>query len=179
MWCVVLTPLVIGLGLLTIMWFARTPKSKLEAGFVLLGLVVIIVGNHLINRTTTRRLRSMAASRPGESICTFAKWFDAKTIDTWVIRAVYEELQSHVRDVKTYGDFPLHPTDLLVKDLDIHPEDLDNDAETMAYRTERSLENCENNPFYGRVQTVEDLVNFLNAQPRKGSLTSGTAGRGT
>lgn len=61
---------------------------------------------------------------------------------------------------------PLKPTDDIFELLEIDSEDLDMDIlEEIAQRTGRSIENTERNPFYGKVQTLEDLVLFFNEQP--------------
>ena len=50
-------------------------------------------------------------------------------------------------------------------------DDIDLDlAEIVAVRTGRSLENCENNPYFGNVSTLGDLVRFFNAQPSQRTL---------
>src|SRR5471032_295887 len=60
---------------------------------VLSFLVVTLVLDSSLQR---RRLRALAAQRSGESICDFARSFDARAVDTWVIRAVYEALQDYL-----------------------------------------------------------------------------------
>jgi hypothetical protein len=114
-----------------------------------------------------RRLARRAAGRKGESICTLARSFDYRAIDTWVIRAVFEELQFYCRFGG--GTLPLRASDDLYNDLCIDPEDLNDLAADMAFRAGRSFEDrdCEKNPHYGKVQTVADLVVFLVNQPRK------------
>ena len=52
------------------------------------------------------------------------------------------------------------------KDLDIDPEDLADVARDAAFRALRSMDDCDKNPLYGKVQTVGDLVTFLEYQPR-------------
>src|SRR5262245_18821422 len=42
-----------------------------------------------------RRLARLATDRQGESICSFARSFDYRAVDTWIIRAVFEELQPY------------------------------------------------------------------------------------
>lgn len=44
----------------------------------------------------------MADKRRGRSICQFAREFDTYTVDTWVIRAVWDTLQGN-----GYIDYPL------------------------------------------------------------------------
>src|SRR5579862_4102969 len=44
-----------------------------------------------------RQMRAWALDRTGDSICTFVREFDVRRTDTWVLRAVYEELSRYVR----------------------------------------------------------------------------------
>jgi hypothetical protein len=111
------------------------------------------------------RLKALAASRAGDSICTFARSFDCRETDTWVIRAVYEQIQAHL--ASDAPAFPLHRDDHLIKELGIDPDDLSEDiAEEIAMRTGRSLEETGKNPFFEKVETVGDLVQFFLHQPR-------------
>lgn len=114
---------------------------------------------------TTLALRTLAASRPHNSICHFARSFDCRAVDTWIIRAVYEELQEEL--VAGSPHFPVRANDYLCADLLIDPEDLDMSlAPVIAQRTGRSLEHASRNPYWGKTHTVADLVMFFNAQPR-------------
>ncbi len=112
-----------------------------------------------------RRLRRLANSREGESICTFARSIGAKKLDTHVVRAVYEELG---KILCTSGSkIPLRPTDQIYETsgLNLDPDDLDELLVAIAFRSHRSLENTERNPYYDKVKTVSDLVQFVMAQP--------------
>jgi hypothetical protein len=149
------------LGLLYSVWH-YAPTS-----LVVMGLCLLVLGPLAVydTRRYKRHLAELAASRRGESICTFARQFDTRAIDTWVVRAVYEELQSYLNG--SYMNFPIRPSDNPKTDLEIDPEDLDMDLVShIAERTGRSLERAEQNPLYGHVQTVEDIVRFFNAQPK-------------
>ena len=75
-----------------------------------------------------RWLRALAAERRGDSICVFARTLDCRAIDTWIVRAVPEELS------KLHPDLPILPTDRLGADLLIVARDLDNLAIDMASR---------------------------------------------
>jgi hypothetical protein len=110
-----------------------------------------------------QRLRKVAQNRQADSICSFARSFDCRQIDTRIIRAVYEELQQHGLDGIT--SFPIRATDRLEMDLGIDPEDIDNMAYEIAARTQHSMNDCEENPLYGKVKTVTDLILFFTHQP--------------
>jgi len=105
------------------------------------------------------RDRRIARVRIGESVCGFARAFDYRRVDTWIIRAVYEEFS---------GRFPLRASDNIEQDLRIDGDDLDDMVGHIAQRIGRSLERCENNPMFGKVRTLRDLVIFLHHQPRVG-----------
>ena len=118
----------------------------------------------LASALATRRMRALAAQRAGESICTFARAFDRRTVDPWVIRATYEEVApwTNFRG----GMLPLRASDRFDKELGINGEDVDEMVWDIARRTGRSLDGAERNPLYGRVVTVGDLVRFVSWQPR-------------
>ena len=114
-------------------------------------------------RQVQARRRATALSRGEEGICEFARSFDRRAVDTWVIRAVFEELQEELGQPQP---FPLRAGDRLVEDLGIDLEELDlMHGPAIASRAGRSLERCPSNPYGGRVRTVADLVHFFNAQP--------------
>ena len=113
-----------------------------------------------------RRFRRLAGERAGEDIGSFARVFDRRSepFDPWVVRATWDALQ----DVGSIpgGRLPLRPTDRLVEDLHIDPEDLsDFVAREVAERSGRSLEGMESNQYFGRVVTVGDFVRFITVQP--------------
>jgi hypothetical protein len=125
---------------------------------VVVVLIIAAVG-WVFNEVKNRRQERIAWERRAESICSFARSFDCRATDTWIVRAVFEELANYVQ-------FPIRPDDRVEDDLGIDPEDLDDIAEAMAYRTGRPLEGCEDNPLFGKVRTVRELVEFFIHQPR-------------
>ncbi len=126
--------------------------------------VLFVVVTVIQNRNHRRRMRSLATERSGESICQFVRSLPYRQLDTFVIRRVYDAVQSEV----AIPDFrlPIHATDHCTDTLDIDPEDFDYLVADLADRCGRSLDSYKQNPFYGRVHTVGDLVQFLCAQPK-------------
>jgi len=112
----------------------------------------------LLNRNS---LRQLVEKRKNESICTFARSFDCSPVDTRIIRAVYEEIQHWC------GNFPVRASDHFEKDLNIDPEDIEHMVGVIAFRTKRTLEHYENNPFYLKIDNVAGLVHFFSHQPLK------------
>lgn len=156
--------LVIGL----LVWGIVSLSQKLP-GYLSLGLVALIaygcVAGWRHNTAYESKLKRMASNRTGESICEFARSFDTQHVDTWVIRAVYEQLQNYLAHV--VPEFPVRADDYLRDHLINDPDDLDLDlVSEIAKRTNRSLLNADQNPYYDCVLTVRDLVLFFNAQPK-------------
>ncbi|OGA87485.1 MAG: hypothetical protein A2Z90_11110 [Burkholderiales bacterium GWA2_64_37] len=123
-------------------------------------------------RRVTKReedsLRNLAAERNGESICEFARDFDTRAVDTWIVRAVYEQVQGQLKHV--HPAFPVRASDRLKEDLHLDDDDLDMDlAVQVEQRTGRSLDETKANPLFGKVKTVRDLVLFFHAQPKRGA----------
>jgi len=155
------------LGWVVIALFGAMIVYTIVAGFksapiITLITLCVVPGFYFLCRTNYENHWSrMKAGRAGESIGTFARSFDLKTVDTWVIRAVYEELQFYAPDV------PLRKTDSIFNDLKVDPEDFEMDViRNIGKRTGRSLENYQSNPHFGEIKTVESLVLFFNAQSK-------------
>ena len=131
-------------------------------------LLLILIFIFIQVRDERKRIKHfeiLLKKRQKDSICTFARHFKYQEVDTWVIRAVYEQLQSYINLEKT--NFPIRPSDDVFTDLKIDDEDfVYNIVEEIAERTGRSLEKAESNPYYKRANIVENLVYFFNEQPK-------------
>ncbi len=132
----------------------------------LISLVVhgLIFLGWLEGKRQRRKMRTIVASRTGESICTYARQFDYRRLDTQTMRATFEELQPWM--ISREEIFPFRASDRFEEDLHFDGEDLDMMAYDIARRCQRSMENVESNPYFGSVKTVHDLVLFLNHQPK-------------
>jgi hypothetical protein len=119
--------------------------------------VIVLAGSCLLaaiaarnRRRTKRHLTELARARAGESICEVSGSFDTRKTDTWVIRAVYEQLQLQLRWI--CPEFPARATDRLIEDLWLDPDDIDLDLlADVASRTRRSIRDTRSNPFRGEV----------------------------
>jgi hypothetical protein len=137
------------------------PLYTLVAAAFFAGLLLVTLGHE---RQQHERLKAAAADREGESICTFARSFDFRSIDTWILRGVYEEFQDDCRFGE--GIMPLRKSDRFLEDLSIDPEDLSDRIIELAARVGRSLEGFEQNSWNGKIGDAGDLVMFLMNQPR-------------
>lgn len=131
--------------------------------WVLLLILAFCMAAWIGDRLNAKRLRGLALYRPYDSICTFARAFDCRQVDTWIIRAVYEELQAVLASDKR--PFPIRAEDHLENDLDIDYDTLEEVMEDVAVRADRSFKNGERNPYYDKVHRVRDMVYFLHHQP--------------
>lgn len=128
------------------------------------------------NRQWRAHLRMLAQQRKDHSICDFARSFDAREVDTWVIRASWNVLSESVnRDGPDGFTVPIFADDRLADEFMLEDdEDLLETLEEMAHRAGRSTELLGTEGFSGPVITVRDAVLLLNALPmteeRKGRM---------
>jgi hypothetical protein len=143
-------------------WVQRIVFGVLLVAVIPVYAALAVVLAPLLVRDRRRRAR-LWIERQGEGICTFARSFDRRRVDAWIIRAVHDAVQPYfeIRE----GPVPIRATDRLVKDIGIDPGDVDDIAETIAWRTGRPLRDVERNPVR-QVDTVGDLVRFFAHQPR-------------
>ena len=125
--------------------------------WALAGLAVVLAVGVYFGR---RQFKRLGEERKEESICSFSRALPAREHDTWVVRAVYEEVSRLVR-------VPIRPSDDLEKDLGMHPDDRDDLAFEIARRAGRSMEDTQKNPLFDRVKTVADMVAFFENQRRE------------
>ena len=164
--CLVLA-IMIGLALMvvvpTLVKVVQDPRSGPLVGAIgAVGFVAVLTISLMIQRSE-RRQDEMAIERAGESICTFVRSFDYRQVDTWIIRAVHEELQPYWTTERRV--IPIRRSDALVDILDEFDE-VDLIAEFIAERCGRSLDGWLNDPRRKLPETVGDLVTFLMHQPR-------------
>jgi hypothetical protein len=128
-------------------------NSPLFAAIVAVAAVVICIQTTI----ETRRQRRLIARRGADSICTFARSFNCREIDTWIVRAVFEEIGQ-------YTKVPVRANDRLAEDLSIDPDDLDEIVSAISQRTGRPLHHSEQNAWFDRLERAGDLVRFFAHQ---------------
>ncbi len=129
---------------------------------IVAALAVILL--KLAGRADDRRLARMHAAREGETMATFVFALDWRRLDPWVVRATWDCLQAYVPfDGRTY---PFHADDRL-EAFGIDGEELCFMCRDIARRAGRSISTAEENPWPGHVDTVADLVGFIDAQPHR------------
>ena len=132
---------------------------------VIAGIILLVmVWSKIEQPKVEKYFLDLCRDRDELSICEFAREFDPKIVDTWIIRAVYEQLQVAL---PTERKVPIKASDKLFETLMLDEDDLDLDlTEEIAQRTGRTLESYEINPYYGKVTTARNLVLFFNHQAR-------------
>jgi hypothetical protein len=161
-WVWLLGALLVGFGYFV---YSLSSMARCITAFLILAFCFYV---SVINRREKRRFEGMCTTRDEESICTFARSFSTRHVDTWVIRAAHQEIQQLM---KSYiPAFPVRASDLLLDDLHMDSDDIEDLLVGIAARSGHSLNETENNPFYGKINTVRDLVLFINAQPRLATI---------
>jgi hypothetical protein len=131
-------------------------------------ITVLVAGAMVIEGRRVARIRQ----ERDDTICDFRRSFDVRQIDPWIIRATYEAFGAWF-DAKQ-AKFPLRASDSIADDLKIAWEDLDDLAHEVARRAGYDISECEANPLYGKVITVEDFVMFVTHQPKIRQAGDGT-----
>jgi hypothetical protein len=109
--------------------FRPTPKV-MSFGEMVAHVAFVQIGDCAAAQGDTRLspidLTKLAREGTEESICEFSRAFDVRNTDTWVVRAVYEQIQEQLRWVQP--DFPVRARDRLVEDRLLDPDDIDLDV---------------------------------------------------
>lgn len=128
---------------------------------VFLLIVPVLIYLEFRNRKDQKKyFDGLLKTRLNDSICTFSKHFDCKVVDTWVIRVVYEQIQNYIETTRQH--FPICPNDDVFVDLCIDDEDFELDlVSEIAERNGRTLDNAEDNQYYGKASIVKNLVYFF------------------
>ncbi|WP_444886888.1 hypothetical protein [Microbulbifer sp. JMSA008] len=84
--------------------------------------LLVMVWSAIEQPKVERHFSELCKDRYGLSICEFAREFDSKVVDTWVIRAVYEQLQAAL---PTKQSVPIKASDSLFDTLLLDEDDLD------------------------------------------------------
>jgi hypothetical protein len=151
-------------GLASSFTFLIYSAPPLARWVIAVSVCLLYVVGAVLNKREKRRLQALADARKGESICAFARSFNPRDTDTWVIRAAYQAIQQWLP--ACVDAFPIRASDTLLGDLRIDAEDVEDLILDIARRSGHSIEKPEDNPYHGSVLTVRDLVLFIDAQPR-------------
>ena len=125
---------------------------------LLLGIVATFLAGDLWLR---HREQKMAKVRSGLGFEDFVAYFSGEDIPLYKLREVYEYFQNW----QSVKNFPVLPTDDLIKVYGIVDEDLDDAVVELANRWRANLP-----PTFeglGPVRTIADIVHLLNRLPQE------------
>jgi len=126
--------------------------------YIFLLFVVVVVAIFVQNIIYKRKVKKVLSSRENWNIGCFAKEFDLKVIDTWVIRAVYEAIYDLV-------ELPIKADDDMDKDLGMDDLEFDDILINVSQRTGRVLPKKSDK--YYDIKSVRDLVEFFSKLPKE------------
>lgn len=112
-----------------------------------------------------RRMKRIAIKRGKPDICTYARSFDYRNIDTRIMREVYNLVQEWAGKFDEIP-FPVQADDSFDEIYRMDPDNIDEIYFEVTEKLGISKENAEANRYYDRVETVKDLVLFLNEQSK-------------
>lgn len=127
-------------------------------GSIIFVLVVSTAINH-------RRMKKLTMGRGKPNICSYARSFDYRNVDTKIMREVYTVVQEWAGKYDGIP-FPVKAEDSFEFLYRMDPDDLDDLYFEVAKKLGIETEHPEENPYYNKVETVKDLVLFLHNQPR-------------
>ena len=146
-------------------WLVYTIWKEPYLGLFISGMILVIfLISSMVGSSLSNTMEKLIKERSNEDIGTFTRSLNYRNIDTWIIRAVYEEISNELGYDKP---LPIRPSDNLEKDLKLDDEDLEYILTHIFARVEISVENIEKNLYYGKIETVGDIIHFCNYQPKK------------
>ena len=130
--------------------------------YIIIGFVILIVFGSIYQYY---RLKKIATMRGAADICTYARSFDYRNIDTKIMRAVFEKVQEWAGEFDG-KPFPVKADDDFDRIYQMDPDDLDDIYYEVANELGISTERAEDNPYYDKVKSVKELVLFLHNQQK-------------
>ncbi|MFZ6817067.1 hypothetical protein [Undibacterium sp. Ji22W] len=130
---------------------------------IIFGIAIIIFAS--ISFLDHRRMRSIALNRKTSTICTYARSFDYRNVDTKIMREVYNHIQAWVGKYEGIG-FPVEASDSFNETYKMDPDDLSDIYFEITGKLGICTDDPTSNPYWNQVTTVKNLVLFLNRQPK-------------
>ena len=130
---------------------------------IIIGVILIFVLGTLYISARSRRQR-LTSERSGVNEDTFVESLELDGFDRNIARTTYRYLQE-----RQNVHFPIHSTDDLDLDLGLDGEDVDQSVRELLDETDRLYQpGLKHMPLV----TVEDLIRFLQASPRRSELAA-------
>ena len=94
-------------------------------------------------------------ARRNDNLIDFARQFDVRVVNAWVVRSTYEQLE-------LWLGFPVHPSDRLRLDLKLSAADVGEIVSQVLFRVERFRPES----WLVEAKTVRELIVFINTLPK-------------
>jgi len=130
--------------------------------FLAATVVLLVISSFLHHR----RLSSLAMERGSSDLSTFVRSLDLGDADAEIAREVFAHLQDYLEECQGQP-FPVQADDSFRDHYRMDDEDLDDLYSEVAEKLGISTERPEGNPYFEKVETVRDLVLFLNHQAKE------------
>jgi len=130
-----------------------------QAGPLAIIIGVLVAGLLLLKISASRRKRALLRERAGHTEDTFVEHLSSFGFDPVIARATYRYLQNEQN-----VHFPIFLTDHLDEDLGLGMKELEESKFALARESNRELRpGLRHEP----IVTVEDLIRFIQASPRR------------
>ncbi len=155
---------VTGLFLIALAWLCFTEPVFL----IIVSLIIICMV--IATMRDNKRLRVIAAHRLGDSICTFARAFDKRTVDPWTMRAAYDQIQEYFGHIGR--PFPIRASDRFKEDLKMGEDDLFDLLVAIAERSRHDITFLDTKP---PIDTIGDLVTTISNLPKRAEQSASSS----
>lgn len=133
--------------------------------WIVMAILLLIMIAALVSSWEQRRMKAIASHRKNSSLCTYARSFDFRNVDTRIMREVYIHVQAWAGKYDGVP-FPVEADDCFNEIYNMDEDELDDIYFDIADKFAISTENPESNPYWNQVTTVRNLVMFLHHQPK-------------
>ncbi|WP_415898180.1 hypothetical protein [Neptuniibacter sp. QD57_21] len=134
----------------------------MEALYIIVAIIILML---ILGVLEHFRMKRLSNERGEADICEYARSFEYRSVDTKIMREVWNEL--HLWLGKYNGKpFPIETEDTFDSTYNMDPDDLDDIYLAVAERLGIYTDSPEKNPYFDKVTSVKNLVLFLHHQPR-------------
>jgi len=137
--------------------------------FIFITLIIgLMVVDNIFDHIERKEL-ALERGKPNFDI--FAKQFENYNVDKEIIKEVYSSVQRLMGSYNGFP-FPIEANDSLKNFYKIDPLDIDDIYFEIAKKLKINTDSPELNPLYNKVDTVKDLILFLNYQKNHALLSN-------
>ena len=132
----------------------------MEIFIIIIAISLMIVVNMIWNQY---RMKKISLRRGEPDICTYARSFDYRKVDTQIMREVFNAVQEWAGKYEGIP-FPVKADDCFDELYKMDPDDLEDIYLEITEKLGISIDMPETNPYWDKVNNVKDLVMFIHYQ---------------